>query len=199
MRTITLITLLAASLLALTISIGEAAPINFTEVGDLSTVNPPPGGPLGTLDIGLNTFSGTKTALDHGDIFLVVLPGGLQIAGINMVISNLVNVVGTAFGQFFVAAPFQSIELNSFGGDGTITYTNSLPQQTADTYGFQAAATTGAGKSPFYDWNWNVTVAAYAAGPNPSPTPTPEPGTLLLLGSGLVGTGVVARRRHRRK
>ncbi len=87
----------------------------------------------------------------------------------------------------FNANVANSVVIQGNTGGGLLSFTNSRFARAAGVFpAFPGPFSNASGPFVF-------------GGPSFTYTPTPEPGTLLLIGSGLVGIGVGARRRNRRK
>ena len=76
----------------------------------------------------------------------------------------------------------------SFGGN--LTFQFSSPTLTTTIY---AQSTVAPGDVLF--WGYSVIKGSSGEGTTLGPVATPEPGTLLLLGSGLLGTGLFAKKK----
>jgi hypothetical protein len=87
---------------------------------------------------------------------------------------------GTAFTTSTVASESGSPARSSYASTGSFSYTTGFNLISGDTY--TLSLTSGSIE--------NIT-----PGTGPGPTPVPEPGSLLLLGTGLLGLGLVSRKR----
>ena len=178
-----------------------ATPISYSESvsGDLAGSLPAP--TVFTLDVGVNTVSGTSTyggnSPTDSDSFAFSVPVGMTLTGISyaFVRGGTATAGNTGFdldnGNVNPVAPFFGPQIvNLFGASPVVMFASALPL-TAGTYAMfnESLAYVGGGWTDNY--TWSLTVA-------PTATAVPEPASLVLLGSGLIGAS--ARRwRTRRK
>ena len=196
--------LVVAATLALGCVAVQAAPLVFVESTDLSNTNT--GGPtIGTLDLGLNTVSGSISALpppdrlssDYADFWEVDVSPGQQITGIDIVLTG-------------VSGPLRAFASDVvIGGGGTATVAAFTQQFTSGAY---ALTTTPAGlfrtgAYPFpsghyyfgtlalfssaptnYSYEWRITVTRAAVA---------EPAAVALAALGVLGVAFARTRRAR--
>ena len=194
-----------AALLVMLLGVGSAAavPVNYNEDTDgplpihpSGTVSggPTPGDFL-TLDVGINTFSGSaiwsnevpgRTTFDTAP---VTLPAGMEILSLNLSVTNIggtgsLKVVFPALALYDAGFVLQST--HDSGGvvvpfAGTVL-ASELPVDTAGNYGFCLCGFAGSlalGQFASMDYTWRAEVVA-AAG-------MPEPSSLVLVAAGLGG------------
>ncbi|MEM8947319.1 MAG: hypothetical protein AAGD11_19250 [Planctomycetota bacterium] len=160
--------------------------IMVTEGVDFSNAGPlGPGTPVGTLDIGVNTISGSLFEIDD-DTVAFDLPAGLQIDSIDLHVSNHVdsNLFPTGVSGVFVL-PGGSVSSATQGGDGTTDiFTGPLigPATSLILLAEHAGGIPGASS----DWRFDISVSA-----------VPEPSA--ILSCGLVGMLTCAGYRMKRR
>ncbi|MEM9388529.1 MAG: PEP-CTERM sorting domain-containing protein [Pseudomonadota bacterium] len=155
---------------AMIVGTAAAAPIDFTENGDVLDFED-----LGNLDVGLNTASGSLFESDDDTLFLS-LSVGLQIHSIALIISdhrdggrNPTSV------SYSVAGPTGNLFLSDFIDEDSVARVLSSPYDVAGTYRFRLAHSGGV-PNAFSNWRWEIVVGAATA--------VPEPSSLALLGLG---------------
>jgi hypothetical protein len=171
----------------------SAAPVAYTESGggDLPQLDPLP---VFTLDVGVNTISGTITAAPMGgsdfDYFAFVVPAG------NVLTSATLTMIDTAepFTPHITSVTWNlySGSSSAFGGTGLGAIASANPGSTslpglplpAGTYNVTGPSMNYVGFPAYADYVFSLTVAV------------PEPATLGLLASAVVPT--LLRRRRRR-
>jgi hypothetical protein len=176
----------------------EAAVITYVEGPDLAV----PGTPLGALDVGLNTVTGSIACSGGGcfrgdqvDVFNVTLASTLRITGITLAVSNY-TAGGTpgGFGFFGVLGGSLRSQVNFsqlFAGDDPVI---NVFGGTADGAGDLTLT-----MQPFFlvgevSRSWDYVVGITVEAIPTVPVPVPEPASLALFGAGLLGLRLARRR-----
>jgi hypothetical protein len=171
--------------------------ISYTEPADLTGNLAIPDN-LGSVDLGLNTVSGSISMdctifcsiSDEGDAFEFVVGGGLTISTIELVITNYASTDGASARVRNFSG---GTSVNFFSGNTTFAnLVNVAGGLGAGTYDLQVFGLSDLIIDPFptevgtvsFDWVFNITT-----------TSVPEPSTLGLLGLGLLGLGIARRKR----
>jgi hypothetical protein len=188
-------------LLASGIVPARATPLSLDVGGNFSS-----GSSIGTLNVGVNTVSGSVSDLEAGGFdFSVTLPSGFYISAGEWVVTNLENASVSLVGS---EAPTQ----NGFAGSGSVGLYEPLDGETvadADTtytltnvpYLTAGDLVVSGSNNVFncnadalcqisgYDYEIQYTVDS-------DPAAVPEPASLSLLGGGLIALGVLRRRKR---
>ena len=185
------IALLATALGAAMMSTSAfAVPLSYTEPPDLTSNLANPDN-LGSIDLGLNTVSGSIQMdcaifcdqFDRADAFEFVVPVGLTIPTIELVITNYLR----SDGAIARVRNFSGgTSVNFFNGNTTFANLVNVPGGLgAGTYDLQVHGIPGRDSNRTdvgtvsFDWVFNITAAQVQS--------VPEPTTLGLLGAGLLG------------
>ena len=114
---------------------GFAAPVAYIEGADLS--HPSVGTPLTTftLDVGVNTVSGTITATSDFDSFAFIVPAGMQVTAGDLTIGDVSGNLGAAKWTLF-----QGSDLSGTGTNLGIVAANSPAFPTTNTVLFNAGS-----------------------------------------------------------
>jgi hypothetical protein len=176
----------------------QAVPISYTEPPDLAgNANFPT--LLGTLDVGVNTVTGSIDGLgssDFRDSFGVTLPGELRITSITLNVSNYnaSNAITRArdfdpflisFNQVFTGNGLLNLFNGAADGPGNLVY-----EMFSDPNDFVSPS------SASFNYVWSITVESIPSAPAPQPGTAAAPGTLMLVGASLAGFFLTRRRKE---
>lgn len=190
--------------LALTPTLGQAAVFTGTDQGVTITLDETLSGNLLDIVLTLDTSGYTGPGdflhaislkavepIELGDITEVALPGGT--GDWDTVLGQLNNSgsIGSGSGWF---SSLYNVDVTGLGvPDGPYVFQYQIDLTAGST-------TSSVLSDPPFKALYVYTTGEKANGlTSITLAPVPEPGTLLLIGSGLVGMGSAARRRHRRK
>ncbi len=175
-----------------------AIPLTIVESIDYANSNGS-GADLGSLDIGINTVSGSvlrdSTATvgfgDYGDFWEVDLLTGQQITSIEIAITNHSGELG-----FFVGAadanvggfgPFNAQAYANLSTNGDYTLAATIGSYPFDAGRYYFGAATNVGTNTGYSYEWRISVAG-------TTTDVPEPPLIGLFAAGLFVIGFARRR-----
>jgi hypothetical protein len=161
------------------VDLGSATAVNFTPDADNFKVDTASGSFAGLIDQ-IGTIQDFVYFGPSGSISAVPILDFEVVGDFSFDLLSIISVVtGCSSGcDVTVSQPFINIQ-----GTGVFHDTNGILEDTAGTFNFSGGASSGSGSTT----NFSFT-ATHAT--------VPEPATLLLLGAGLMVSGVVARFRR---
>ena len=194
------------------VGVVRAEPITYSEavhgdLGQLTSPGYPPAPTIFTLDVGVNTFSGT---LGQGgtvddvdfDSIAFAVPTGTQLTTVAYSVSATFLPPNYAAEAIILLSPsiflpgshLSEVRLLSSLDDPELSgtaFTNVLPLGPGG-YGIANVGLANADGSWAYDYRWSLTVES-----GEPPPPVPEPATWLLMATG--ATAILRKRRNRRQ